>query len=69
MPRVVVVNGQTGNDRAAWRVDIQVDWFRRVFAVQIKHDTNDLVGKFIVNLAAKKNDAFTVQAIVNVDPE
>ena len=45
-----IVNGQSGNDGTAGAVDVEVNGFGTILAVQIQHDTNNLVGQLIVNL-------------------
>ena len=63
-----VVDGQAGDDASAGGVDVEVDGFVGVFGVEVEHDANDLVGEFVVDFGAEEDDAFAVEAVVDVDP-
>jgi hypothetical protein len=63
-----IVNGQSGNDGAAGTIDVEINGFGGVFGIEVEHDPNDLIGKFVINFGTQKDDALAVQAIVNVDP-
>jgi hypothetical protein len=63
-----IVNGQTGNDGSAGTVNVQVNGLVRIFIVEIEHHPDHLIGQFVVNLTAQKDDALPVQTVVNVDP-
>ena len=49
-------------------VDVEVDGFRAILFIEVKHNSDNLVGKFIVNFGSKENDTFSVKAVVNVNP-
>ena len=63
-----IVNGQSGNDGTAGAVDVQINGFGGVFGIEVEHDTNDLIGEFVVDFGSQENDAFAIETIVNVDP-
>ena len=44
-----VINGKTRDDGSTGGVDVEVDWFVGIFGVEVEHDSDDLVGEFIVD--------------------
>ena len=63
-----VINGKTRDDGSTGGVDVEVDWFVGIFGVELEHDSDDLVGEFIVDFWSDEDDAFTVETVVDVDP-
>ena len=61
-----VVDGQSGTDTAAGRIDVEVDVRLRVFRLQEEHLGHDRVGHFIVDPGAQKDDAILQQTAVDV---
>ena len=64
-----IENGKTGNDRSTGGVDVEVNWFRAIFFVEVEHYTDDLVGKFVVNFGSQEDDTLSVKTVVNVNPD
>ena len=63
-----IVNGKAGYDASTGTVDVQVDRFGVVLLVEVKQYSDDLIGQFIVDFLSQEDDAFAVEAVVNVDP-
>src|SRR3712207_9442327 len=60
-----VVDGHAGADRAAGRVDVQVDVALGVLSRQQQHLGGQLVGDDVVDLGAEEDDALAEQALVD----
>ena len=61
-----VVDRHAGVDRAAGRVDVEVDVADRVFGVEQQHLRADRVGVGVFDLGAKEDDALLEQPLVDV---
>jgi len=61
-----VIDGQTGRDRSAGRVDVNMDVLLRVFHLEEEHLGNDEIGDVVVDRRADENDAVLEQARINV---
>ncbi len=55
-----VEDGKAGNYRSAGGVDVEVDGFGVVFFVEVEHDADDLVGKFVVDFGTQEDDTLSV---------
>src|SRR5262249_40855601 len=61
-----VINGHSGSDRAAGRVDVKLDILFRVFSFQKQELSNDQVGNGVVNGRANEDDVVAQQPGVDV---
>jgi len=55
-----VEDSKTGNDGTSRTVDVKVNWLIGVLGIKIKHNSDDLVGEFIVNFGSEEDDTFAV---------
>ena len=62
-----VVDRHAGVDRAAGRVDVEVDVLVGVVGLQVDELGDDQVGRFLVDLSAEKHDAVVEQSRVDVE--
>jgi len=63
-----VVDGESGDDGSAGGVDVEVDGFVGVFRVEVEHYADYLVGELVIDFGAEEDDAFAVEAVVDVYP-
>ena len=61
-----VVDGQTRGDRAAGRVDVELNVLLRVLAAQKQHLRDDHIRDVVVDRRAQKNDVVSQQTAVDV---
>ncbi len=62
-----VVDGHAGGDRTAWRVDVDVDVFFRIFGFEKEKLRHDQVGNLIVDRGAEKNNIVFQESRVNIE--
>lgn len=55
-----VEDGKAGDYGSSGAVDVEVDGFGAIFFVEVEHDADDLVGKFIINFGTQEDDTFSV---------